>query len=66
MTPTLERVLDRLSMMRAGNFDAEVPPGTPCLGSYDVADRGTVWADNCQLCTQLTEVAAAVETRFAA
>jgi hypothetical protein len=96
MSPTLERVLDRLSMMREGKFDlswmhanpdgwgtratrsangltvadinvgkygvipehgsshgsmaprgAEVPPETPSLGSYDVDDRGTVWADNC-------------------
>src|SRR5262249_40518403 len=96
LTPALERVLDRLSMMRAGKFDlswmhvnpdgwntratpsangltvgdinlgkyaiipeqgssngsmaprgAEVPPETPSLGSYDVHDRGIVWADNC-------------------
>jgi hypothetical protein len=94
-SPTLERVLDRLSMMREGKFDlswmhanpdgwgtratpspsgltvgdinvgkygiipehgsshgsmaprgAEVPLETPSLGSYDVDDRGTVWADN--------------------
>ncbi|HXJ36858.1 MAG TPA: ferritin-like domain-containing protein [Candidatus Eisenbacteria bacterium] len=25
----------------------EVPPETPSLGTYDVDDRGTVWADNC-------------------
>jgi hypothetical protein len=25
----------------------EIPPGTPTLGTYDVDDRGTVWADNC-------------------
>jgi hypothetical protein len=25
---------------------AEVPPGTPRLGSYDVADKALVWADN--------------------
>jgi len=96
MTPTLERVLDRLSMMREGKFDlgwmyanadgwgtraapsssgltigdinvgkyaiipqrgsahgsmaprgSEVPRETPALGTYDVDDRGTVWADNC-------------------
>src|SRR5262249_54873152 len=96
MTPTLERVLDRLSDMRSGKFDlgwmhanpdgwgtratpsamgltiadinvgkygiipergaahgsmaprgCEVPADTPALGTYDVDDRGTVWADNC-------------------
>lgn len=25
----------------------EVPAGMPSLGTYDVNDRGTVWADNC-------------------
>jgi hypothetical protein len=25
---------------------AEIPPETPCLGTYDVGDRAVVWADN--------------------